>query len=170
MKDERRMNDVENNTLDVIIEPNGDRLRTSTVEVNAHTSIPIVDVLLPSGHEDHVKIPHVNLSIMGYEPDPLRTLVGMGTPSMRTQEISTILQLDGLGSLPIRYPIGKRIRKFLGQQNENPLKEVHMYEGLLCQEGENIQEETVMMMVLEGCTEIGDPLREGDIQTKVEDP
>ena len=26
------------------------------------------------------------------------------------------------------------------------------------------------MMVLEGCTEIGDPLREGDIQTKVEDP
>ena len=45
-----------------------------------------------------------------------------------------------------------------------------MYEGLLHQEGENIQEETVMMMVLEGCTEIGDPLREGDIQMKVEDP
>ena len=45
-----------------------------------------------------------------------------------------------------------------------------MYEGLLHQEGENIQEETVMMMVLEDCTEIGDPLREGDIQTKVEDP
>ena len=45
-----------------------------------------------------------------------------------------------------------------------------MYKGLLGQEGENIQEETVMMMVLEGCTEIGDPLREEDIQTKVEDP
>ena len=27
-----------------------------------------------------------------------------------------------------------------------------------------------MMMVLEGCTEIGDPLREEDIQTKVKDP
>ena len=34
-----------------------------------------------------------------------------------------------------------------------------MYGGLLCQEGENIQEETMMRMVLEGCTEIGDPLR-----------
>ena len=88
---------------------------------------------------------------------------------MRPQEISAIPQLDGLGSLPIRDPIGRRYQKVLGQQNENPLKEVHMYEGLLCQEGENIQEETVMMMALEGCTEIGDPLREGDIQTKVED-
>ena len=38
------------NTLDVVVEPNGDRLRTSTVEVNACTSIPIVDILLPSGH------------------------------------------------------------------------------------------------------------------------
>ena len=111
MIDERRMNDVGTNILDVIIEPNGDRLRTSTVEANAHTSIPIVDVLLPSGHEDHVKIPHVNFSITGYEPDSLRTLVGMGTPSMRTQEISTIPQLDGLGFLPIRDPIGRRIQE-----------------------------------------------------------
>ena len=91
------MNDAGTNTLDVIIEPNGDRLRASTVEVSACTSIPIVDVLLPSGHEDHVKIPHVNLSITGYEPDSLRTLVGMGTPSLRTWEISTIPQLDRLG-------------------------------------------------------------------------
>ena len=76
MIDERRMNNVGTNTSDVRIEPNGDRFRTSTVEVNAHTSIPIVDVLLPSRHEDHVMIPHVNLSITGYEPDSLRNLVG----------------------------------------------------------------------------------------------
>ena len=164
------MNIVGTNTSDVILEPNGDRLRASTIGANAHTSIPIVDILLPSGHEDHVKIPHANLSITGYEPDSLRTLVGMGTPSMRTQEISAIPQLDGLGSLPIRDHIGRRVPEVLGQQNENPLKEVHMYGRLLCQEGENIQEETVMIMALEGCTEIGDPLREGDIQTKVEDP
>ena len=63
MIDERRMNDVGTNTLDVIVETNGDRLRTLTVEANAHTSIPVVDILLPSGHGDHVKIPHVNLSI-----------------------------------------------------------------------------------------------------------
>ena len=111
MIDERRMNDVGTNTLDVIVEPNGDMLRTSTAEVNAHTSIPIIDILLPSGHEDHVKIPHVNLSITSYESDSLRTLVGMGSPSMRTQKISTIPQLDGLGSLPIRDPIGRRIQE-----------------------------------------------------------
>ena len=86
-------------------------LRALTVEVNAHTFIPIVDVLLPSGHENHVKIPHVNLSITWYEPVSLRTLVGMGTQSMRSQEISSIPHLDGLGSLPMRNPIGRRIQE-----------------------------------------------------------
>ena len=103
------MNDVGTNTSDVIIEPNGDRLRASMIGANACISIPIVYVLLPSGHEDHVKIPHVNLFITGYEPDSLRTLGGMGTPSMRTQEISAFPQLDGPGSLPIRDPIGRRV-------------------------------------------------------------
>ena len=41
---------------------------------------------------------------------------------------------------------------------------------LPCQEGGNIQEEMAMMMTIEGHTEIGDPLREGDIQIKVGDP
>ena len=45
-----------------------------------------------------------------------------------------------------------------------------MCKGLLCQEGEKIQEETVKIRVLEGHIEIGDPLIEGDIQTKVGDP
>ena len=44
-----------------------------------------------------------------------------------------------------------------------------MCRGLLYQEAENIQEEMAIMMVLEGHIEIGDPLREGDIQTKVGD-
>ena len=114
MIDDRRMNDMGTNTSDVVVEPNGDRLRTSTVEANAHTSIPIVDVLLPSGHGDHVKKPHVNRSIAGYEPDSLRTLVGMGSPSMRTQQISMIPQLDGLVSLPMRDPIGRRIQEISG--------------------------------------------------------
>ena len=37
------------------------------------------------------------------------------------------------------------------------------------QEGGNIQEK-VAMMIIEGHIEIGDPLREGDIPIKVEDP
>ena len=38
------------------------------------------------------------------------------------------------------------------------------------QEGGSIQEEMAMMMIIEGHIEIGDPLREGDIQIKMEDP
>ena len=98
------MNDIGTNTSDVEVEPNRDRSRTSTVEANAHTSILIVDVLLPSGHGDHVKIPHVNLSITGYEPESLRTLVDTRSPSMRTHEISVVPQLDGPRSLPRREP------------------------------------------------------------------
>ena len=53
------------NTSDVVIEPTRSWPRTSSVEANAQTCIPIVDVLLPSGLRDHVTIPHVNLSISG---------------------------------------------------------------------------------------------------------
>ena len=50
------------NTSDVVIEPTRSRQRTSSIEANAQTSIPIVNVLLPSGLGDHITIPHVNLS------------------------------------------------------------------------------------------------------------
>ena len=104
------MNNVGTNTSDVVVEPNRDRLRTSTMVTNAKTSIPIVDVMLPSGRGDHLMIPQVNLSILGYEPDLLRTS-HMRSPSMRTQEISMTAQLDGLGSLSMRDPIGRRIQE-----------------------------------------------------------
>ena len=117
MIDERRMNDVGTNTLDVVVEPNRDRLRTSTMEANAQTSIPIVDVLCyllaggsfndtPSGRGN-------NLSITGYEPDLTETLLSrvMRSPSMWAQEISIMPQLDGLGSLPMRDPIGRRTQE-----------------------------------------------------------
>ena len=56
------------NTLDVEVRPHRDGVRTSTMDANAQTSIPIVDVMLPSGGGDHLAIPQVNLSISGYEP------------------------------------------------------------------------------------------------------
>ena len=102
--DDRRMNDIGTNTSDVEVEPNRYRSRTSTVQANAHASVPIVDVLLPSGHGDYVKTPHVNLSITGYEPDSLRTLEGTRSPSIRTHEISVVPQLDGSRCLPKREP------------------------------------------------------------------
>ena len=107
MIDERRMNDVGTNTLDVVVEPNRDRSRTSTMEANAQTSIPIVDVMLPSGRGDHPMIPQVNLSISGCQLDSLRTS-HMRSLFMWAQEISVMPQLDGPGSLPVRDPIGRR--------------------------------------------------------------
>ena len=96
--EERERNDVGTNTLDVEVRSSRDGPRALTME--PHTSILIVDVLLPSGHEDHVRIPHVNLSIMGYHPETLRTLVGARSSTVRTPEVSTIPQLDGPRSLP----------------------------------------------------------------------
>ena len=81
MMGERRVNDIGTNTSDVVVELTIDRTRTSNIEADAQTSIPIVDVLLLSSHGDHVMIPHVNLSISGYEPDSLRTS-DMRSPSM----------------------------------------------------------------------------------------
>ena len=77
---ERRVNGIGTNTSDVVVESTRDRTRTSNIEANAQTSIPIVDVLLPSSLGDHVTIPHVNISISGYEPDSIRTS-GMRSPS-----------------------------------------------------------------------------------------
>ena len=68
---ERRMIDMGTNTLDVEVRPNRDGVRTLTMDANAQTSIPIVDVVLPSGGGDHLAIPQVNLSISGFEPDSL---------------------------------------------------------------------------------------------------
>ena len=53
-------------------------------------------------------IPHVNLSISGYELNSLRTS-SMTSPSMWAQEVSTIPQVDGPGSLPMRDPIGRQM-------------------------------------------------------------
>ena len=75
------------NTLDVEVRPHRDGVRTSTMDANAQTSIPIVDVMLPSGGGDHLAIPQVNLSILGYEPDSLR-YSHIRSPSRWAQEIS----------------------------------------------------------------------------------
>ena len=105
---ERRMIDMGTNTSDVEVRPHRDGVRTLTMDANAQTSIPIVDVMLPSSGGDHLAIPQVNLSISEYEPDSLRNSHGR-SPSRWAQEISIMPQLDGLASLPLRDPIGRRV-------------------------------------------------------------
>ena len=79
------MIDIGTNISDVEVRPLRDRLRTTTMEANSQTSIPIVDVMLPSSGGDHLAIPQVNLSISGYEPDSLRNC-HIRSLSMRAQE------------------------------------------------------------------------------------
>ena len=113
------MKDIGTNTSDVVVESTRKRTRISNIEANAQTSIPIVDVLLPSSLGDHVMIPHVNLSISGYEPDSLRTS-GMRSPSMQAQEVSAIPKLDGPISLPMRDPAGGQMDGFSGWVEWDP--------------------------------------------------
>ena len=67
------MTDMGTNTSDVVMEPTAGVLRTPYIEANTQTSIPTVEVLIPPFLGDNTVIPHVSLSISGYDPDSLRT-------------------------------------------------------------------------------------------------
>ena len=124
---------------------------------------------LPYQLLDHLTIPQVNLSISGYEPDSLRTS-HMRSPSMRAQEISIMPQLDGPVSLPMRDPTGRRIQEI-----------PRSAEWESSQGGTYVQRASASRWrEYPGGNSKNDgsrrphrdwrPLREGDIQTKVEDP
>ena len=87
------------NTSDVVIEPAVGILRTLHIEATTQTSIPTVEVLIPPGIGDNASIPHVSLSILGYEPDPVRTSA-IRSPPVRARDVSMIPQLDGSGPFP----------------------------------------------------------------------
>ena len=106
------------NTLDIEGRPHRDGARALTLDVNAQTSLPIVDVMLPSGGGDQLAIPQINLFISGYEPNSLR-YSHTRSLAARAQEISMIPQLDGPVSLLTRDPIRRRVledTRFEGQE------------------------------------------------------
>ena len=100
------MIDKGRSTLDVEMRSYRDRAMTSTLDANVQASLPIVDVMLPPGRG----IPQINLSISGYEPNSLGNS-HLRSPSMWAQEILIMPQLDGLTSLPMRDPVGRRIQE-----------------------------------------------------------
>ena len=152
------MIDLGTNTSDIEVRPSRDGARTLTMDANTQTSILIVDMILPSGGRDHLSIPQVNLSILGFGPDSLRNSHGR-SPSRWAQEISIMPQFDGLASLPIRDPIGRRAQEESRLQDENNPKEAYMYKEPPYQGG-NIQEKVVIMIMLaEGHIEIRPPER-----------
>ena len=105
------------NTLDIEVRPHRYETRTSTSNANTQTSLPIVDVMLPSGGGDPLAIPQINLSISGYEPNSLRDS-HTRSPATRAQKISVIPQLDGPMSLPTRDPIRRRVPKDTGYEGQ----------------------------------------------------
>ena len=112
--EERIMTNMGTNTSDVVTEPAVGVLRTSHMEAHIQTSILTVEVLIPPILGDNTAIPHVSLSISGYEPDLLKTS-GIRSPPVRAQEVSMIPQLDGPGSLPIRDHTRRTMGRFSDQ-------------------------------------------------------
>ena len=93
-----RMIDMGTNTSDIEVRPQRYGTRVMTSDDSAQASFPLVDVILPTGVNEQVTMPHINLSISGYEPKSLRG------SHMRTQDtgIQEIPQLDGPVSIPAR--------------------------------------------------------------------
>ena len=96
-----RMIDMGTNTSDIEVRPQRDGSRVMTLEDNVQASCPLVDVILPTGMNEQLPIPHINLSISGYDPESLRGS-HIRTQDTGIQENSTILQLDEPVSIPIR--------------------------------------------------------------------
>ena len=89
------------NTLDIEVTPQRNGSRIIPSEGNAQASCPLVDVILPTGMNEQVPMPHINLSILGYDPESLRSS-HIRTQDRGIQGNSTIQQLDGPVSIPIR--------------------------------------------------------------------
>ena len=157
------------NTSDIEVIPHRDGERSQTMDANTQASLPIVDVMLPSGGGDQLAISQINLSISGYEPDSLRDS-HIRSPSVRAQEISIMPQLDGPMSLPRRDPIGRRI------QEDSSLVGQGYYQGGTYVPGASISRRMEYPGESSDDDNVGRrsyrdwrPLREGDIQIRVED-
>ena len=93
------MIDMGTNTSDIEVRPQRDGTRVITSDDSAQAPFPLVDIILPTGTSKQVPMPHINLSISGYEPESLRG------SHIRTQDTGIpemIPQLDGPVSIPIR--------------------------------------------------------------------
>ena len=57
---------------DVEAKPHRDGKRLVTSDANIQTPLLIVDVMIPTGGEDQIALPQINLSISEYGPNLLR--------------------------------------------------------------------------------------------------
>ena len=67
-----RLIDMGTNTSDIEVRPQKDGARViDSDDDDAQVSCPHVDVILPSGVNEQMPMPHINLSISRYDPESL---------------------------------------------------------------------------------------------------
>ena len=93
------MIDMGTNASDVEVRFQRDETRTMALDNGTQASVPLVNVILLTGVNEQMFMPHINLSILGYEPESLR---GSRTQDIGIQEITPIPQLDGPVTNPMR--------------------------------------------------------------------
>ena len=95
-----RLIDMGTNTSDIEVRPQRDGARViDSDDDDVQVSCPHVDVILPSGMNEQMPMPHINLSISRYDPESLR---GSHTRTHDTGIQETIPQLDGPVSVQSR--------------------------------------------------------------------
>ena len=94
-----RMIDMGTNMSDIEVRPQRDGIRVINSDNNDQGSCPLVDLTSPTGMSEQVPVPHINLSIYGYDPNLLR---GSHTRTHNTGIQESIPQLNGLVSVPSR--------------------------------------------------------------------
>ena len=95
-----RLIDMGTNTSDIEVRPQRDGARViDSDDDDAQVSCPHVDVILPTGTNEQVHMPHINLSISRYDPESLR---GSHTRTHDTRMQEMIPQLDGPVSVQSR--------------------------------------------------------------------
>ena len=68
-----RLIDMGTNTSDIEVRSQRDGARViDSDDDNVQVSCPHVDVILPSGMNEQMSMPHINLSISRYDPESLR--------------------------------------------------------------------------------------------------
>ena len=94
-----RLIDMGTNMSDIEVRPQRDGTRVIDLDDDAQVSCLLVDVILPTGMNEQVPMPHINLSISRYDPESLR---GSHTRTHDTGIQEMIPQLDGPVSVPSR--------------------------------------------------------------------
>ena len=93
--------DMGTNTSDVEAKPHKDGTREITLDANIQTPLPVVDVMIPTGGEDQIALPQINLSISGYRLNSLGDSQ-LGSLDVRAQEVLILPQVDGPVFAPTR--------------------------------------------------------------------